>query len=59
MCIYICVYIYIYLRVLFIYFREGKGGRKRRRETSMCGCLSNVPLLRTLLATQAWALTGN
>ena len=23
-----------------IYFREGKGRRKRRRETSMCGCLS-------------------
>ena len=31
----------------FIYlltFRtEGKGGRKRRRETSMCGCLSRAP----------------
>ena len=32
----------IYL--LFIYFfREGKGGRKRRRETSMCGCLLRPP----------------
>ena len=27
---------------LFI-FREGKGGRKRRRETSVCGCLSQAP----------------
>ena len=27
---------------LFI-FREGKGGRKRGRETSMCGCLLCAP----------------
>ena len=27
----------------FIYFREGKGGRKRGRETSVCGCLSQAP----------------
>ena len=27
---------------LFI-FKEGKGGRKRGRETSMCGCLSRTP----------------
>ena len=27
----------------FIYFRERKRGRKRGRETSMCGCLSNAP----------------
>ena len=27
-----------------IYFqREGEGGRKRGRETSMCGCLSHTP----------------
>ena len=32
---------FIYL-FLFI-FREGKGGRKRGRETSMCGCLSHAP----------------
>ena len=31
-----------YLKVLFI-FREGKGGRKRGRETSMCGCLLRAP----------------
>ena len=29
--------------ILFIYFREEKGGRKRGRETSMCGCLSDGP----------------
>ena len=29
---------------LFIYFqREGKGGKKKGRETSMCGFLSNAP----------------
>ena len=46
------IYLFIYL---FIYFqRVGKGGRKRGRETSMCGCLSHgAP------ATQAYALTGN
>ena len=36
----ICVYLRFYL---FIYFLEGKGGRKRRRETSVCGCLSHAP----------------
>ena len=43
---------------LFI-FREGKGGRKRGRETSMRGCLSHTPLLGTWPTTQACALTGN
>ena len=29
------------LKIVFIYFqRQGNGGRKRGRETSMCGCLS-------------------
>ena len=47
------------LKTLFI-FREGKGGRKRGRETSMCGCLSRPPpLLGTWAITQACALTGN
>ena len=31
-----------FLKILFI-FREGKGGRKRGRQTSMCGCLSLEP----------------
>ena len=39
MCVYICIYMYI---KIFI-FREGKGERKRGRETSMCGCLLSVP----------------
>ena len=43
---------------LFI-FREGKGGRKRGRETSMCGCLLSTTPLGTWPATQACALTGN
>ena len=40
---------------LFI-FREGKGGRERGRETSICGCLSRTPPLGTWPATQACAL---
>ena len=51
--------ILIFLKILFIYFqREGKGGRKRRRETSI-----SLPLARPQLgawpATQACALTRN
>ena len=34
-------------------FLESKGGIKRGKETSMCGCLSSVPLLGTWPATQA------
>ena len=49
-----------FFKILFIYFeREGKGGRKRGRETSMCGCLSRTPLLGTWPNTQACALTRN
>ena len=33
---------YIFLKILFI-SREGKGGRKRGRETSKCGCLLHTP----------------
>ena len=36
--------IFIFLRILCIYFqREGKGGRKGGRETSVHGCLSRNP----------------
>ena len=35
---------FLFFNILFIYcFREGKGGRKRGRETSMCGCFSRTP----------------
>ena len=33
---------FFFFKILFI-FREGEGGRKRARETSMCVCLSCVP----------------
>ena len=34
----------LFLKILLIYFyRKGKGERKRRRETLMCGCLSHAP----------------
>ena len=49
--------VFCFKEFLFI-FREGKGGRQRRRETLMCGCLEH-PLLGTWPATQACALTGN
>ena len=43
----------------FIYlFLEIGEGQERRRETSMCDCLSCIPL-GTWPATQACALTGN
>ena len=33
-----------FFKILFIYFQAwGKGGRKRGRETSVCGCLSHAP----------------
>ena len=33
-----------FLKIFYLFiFREGKGGRKRRRETSMSGCLSSAP----------------
>ena len=32
-----------YLRFYSFIFGEGKGGRKRGRETPMCGCLSRAP----------------
>ncbi|KAF6104435.1 hypothetical protein HJG60_011365 [Phyllostomus discolor] len=54
-----------YLKILFIYFqREGEGGKKRRKETSMCernfdGLPLACPHLGAWPATQACALTGN
>ena len=41
----LALYLSIYLlKILFTYFeREGKGGRKRGRETETCGCLSHTP----------------
>ena len=43
--IYNHTYIHTFLFKDFIYFilREGKRGRKRGRETSMCGCLLHAP----------------
>ena len=38
----LCILFYFF-KILFIYFREGKGGRTRGRETSMCSCLSCAP----------------
>ena len=38
------VYTFYLFICLFIYFRmKGKGGRKRRREKSVCGCLLRTP----------------
>ena len=50
--------------MLFIYFREGKGGEKRGRGTATCKrSIDRLPLthpqLGTWPTTQACALTGN
>ena len=34
---------FLFLRFYLFIFREGKGGRKRGRETSICGCLLHAP----------------
>ena len=36
-----------FLRFYLFIFRERKGGRKKGRETSMCGCLLSAPYLET------------
>ena len=48
-----------FLIFIYLFLERGKGGRKRRRETSMCGCLSLGPHRGTWSATQVCALTGN
>ena len=60
------IFLFYFFKILFIYFwREGKGGRKRGRETSMCERNINVwlplarPQLGTWPTTQACALIGN
>ena len=35
--------LFFFLRFYLFIFERGKGGRKRGRETSMCGCFSCVP----------------
>ena len=45
------LFFFFFLKILFIYFqKERKGGRKRGRETSMCGCL---------LSASYWGLACN
>ena len=39
----VCESLWLFKKMLFILFLEGKGGRKRGRETSMRGCLSCTP----------------
>ena len=59
---YCCVYIVFnfLFKIFYLFiFREEKGGRKRRREKSMCGLPFACPLLGAWPATQACALTGN
>ena len=55
----IFLYLFKIFKIFYLFiFREGKGGRKRGGETSMCGCLSCAPL-GTWLTAQACALIGN
>ena len=40
----IFLYLFKIFKIFYLFiFREGKGGRKRGGETSMCGCLSSAP----------------
>ena len=54
----LCTNVHCLLKKYFIYLflEKGERGRKRGRETSLCGCLMR-PLLGTQPATQACALT--
>ena len=43
-CYFYPLLVWIFLKRFYLFiFREGKGGKKRGRETSMCGCLSRGP----------------
>ena len=42
-----------FLDFIYLFLERGKGGRKKGRETSMCGCLWHS-LLGTWTATQVW-----
>ena len=53
-----CKAVRFFKRFYLFIFREGKGGRKRRRETSMCGYPSHA-LTGDLPASRACALSGN
>ena len=48
-----------FLKILCFFQTEGKGRRKRGRETSVCGCFSRTPYWGPGPQTQACALTGN
>ena len=52
-------FLFFFFNLRFYLFLERKGGRKRGRETSVCGCLLHTPPLGTWPAAQACALTGN
>ena len=49
------IFIFLFLRFYLFILRVGKGERKRRREISICGCLTH-PLLGTWPETQACSL---
>ena len=49
----------IFLKILFIYFREEKGGEKERERNINVWLPLTQPLLGTWPAAQACALTGN
>ena len=41
--IFLSLFLLFFWRFYLFIFREGKGGRKRGKQTSMCGCLSCTP----------------
>ena len=57
LCILTCIC--LFLRFYLFTFGEGKGTRKRGRETSMCGCLSHAPHRGYSLQPKHAPKTGN
>ena len=53
-----CLFIDLFFKDFIYFYTEGRGERKRGRETSMRGCLMH-PLLGAWSSIQAYALTGN
>ena len=49
----------LFLKDFIYFFRERKGGRKRGREASMCGCLSHTPHWGPGLQPRYVPWTGN
>ena len=46
--------VFFFKDFIYLFFREGKGGRKRERETSPCGCFPRAPYWPTTQTYLEW-----